>query len=166
MLKRKTMLTANGFTVKAAMKNSVVSVSFPERLNQPCFCCVLLWNTTVCATQQSQLFAVVCTCLYLCPRYKQIVAGLQGWCYSQLRGYISFMSDIIKKVPCFGGYVVKGGLCLHSQQFFNGWVETSAVRLLRLLYFSNVDCPFFWLLWWVLFLLSELRRPYYIPAHK
>lgn len=141
MLKRKTMLTASGFTVKAAMKNSVVSVCVSQRVNQLCSCCVVLFNTTICATQQ--LFAVVCTCLYLCPdACKQIVAGLQVCCYRQLRGYISSLSDTLKKRPCFGEYVVKGGLCLHSQQFFNGWIGTSAVRLLRLLSFSNVDCPF------------------------
>lgn len=27
------------------------------------------------------------------------------------------MSDIVKKMPCLGGYGVTGGLCLHSQQF-------------------------------------------------
>lgn len=68
MLQRKTMLTANGFTVKAAMKNSVVSVAVSQRVNQLCSCCVLLANTSICATQQSHLVAVVCTCLCLCPR--------------------------------------------------------------------------------------------------
>lgn len=82
------------------------------------------------------LSALVCICAP--GAYKQIMAaGVVLQPAQRVPAYILYVR-YTKEMPCFGGYVVKGGLCLHSQRFFNGWIETSAVRLLRLLHFSSL----------------------------
>lgn len=184
MLRRKTQLTANGFTVKAAMKNSVVSVRFLKAFQwaNACFCCVLLLNVhctqhmlqkrqkaSFSAAMPLLLCGHVCVCAPVA--YQQITGGKTP-CMSAVRttskDICLFYARYTTENGIFGGFVVQGEVYAStvSNNLMNG-LKHLQLESYFYICVSKMLTVHFRLLWWVFFLsflVSELRRSYYNPT--
>lgn len=128
MLKRKTQLTANGFTVKAAMKNSVVSVRlilkcFNEQMR---FFFLFVFFVLLLNVRRTQHMLQTCQKPYFSAAMSPLLSGHVCFCapvaYQQITGghprvslqlepiqrlYVSFMSDIVRNMLCLGDWLCK-----------------------------------------------------------